>query len=240
MLANIPLVSSVLSEKENLLVRLTQKQFTLILKISAALIGAGLMVYFREPMGNALSVIGDREAVALYLNQFGILAPFLLSIVLVLQVVVAAIPGHALVVGGGYVFGFIPALCLSLAMTVLGSQLSFLLARKAGRPLVEKLAPVEVLDKWYEISAQKGTLFFTVAFMLPIFPADIMNYIAGLSSLSTRRFFVANLIGRLPGVVVMTAVGAFGFQLSPIIWVGVAVVGGVMFAGWRFVLGRNS
>lgn len=37
-----------------------------------------------------------------------------------------------------------------------------------------------------------------------------MNYIAGLSSLSARRFFMANLIGRLPGVVLMTALALMG------------------------------
>ena len=240
MLANIPLVSSVISDKENYFVKLSKRRFTLILKISAILIGAGLMAWFRQPVSDVLAVIGDREAVAAYLDQFGVLAPLLLGIILVLQVIVAAIPGHALMVGGGYVFGFMPAICLSLSMTVLGSQIGFMLARWAGRPLVEKLAPVDLLDKWYDVSAKKGLIFFMVAFMLPIFPADVMNYIAGLSSLSARRFFVANLIGRLPGVVLMTAIGAYGFQLSLSAWIGIAVVGVVMFVGWRVVFGKKS
>lgn len=240
MLAQIPLVNSVIFEKANQFAKFSTKQLPLILKISAALIGIGLMIWFREPMGDVLSIIGDREAVATYLDQFGVLAPLLLGIILVLQVIVAAIPGHALMVGGGYVFGFVPALCLSLGMTVLGSQIGFMLARWAGRPLVEKLAPVDLLDKWYDVSAKKGLIFFMVAFMLPIFPADVMNYIAGLSSLSARRFFVANLIGRLPGVVLMTAIGAYGFQLSLSAWIGIAVVGGVMFVGWRVLFGRKS
>jgi uncharacterized membrane protein YdjX (TVP38/TMEM64 family) len=240
MLANIPLVSSVLSEKENQFAKFSTKHLPLILKISAALIGVGLIIWFREPMSDVLSIIGDRESVAAYLDQFGVLAPLLLGIILVLQVIVAAIPGHALMVGGGYVFGFMPAFCLSLSMTVLGSQIGFMLARWAGRPLVEKLAPVDLLDKWYAVSAKKGLIFFMVAFMLPIFPADVMNYIAGLSSLSARRFFVANLIGRLPGVILMTAIGAYGFQLSLSAWIGIAVVGGVMFVGWRVFFGQKS
>ena len=42
-----------------------------------------------------------REAVAAYLDQFSIMAPLLLGVILVLQVIVAAIPGHALMVDGG-------------------------------------------------------------------------------------------------------------------------------------------
>ena len=108
-----------------------------------------------------------------------LLAPLLLSLILVLQVIVAAIPGHALMVGGGYVFGFGPAVVISLLATVLGSQIGFLLARWAGRPLIEKLAPVDALNKWYDVSARKGLLFFMFAFMVPIFPADVLNYVAG-------------------------------------------------------------
>jgi uncharacterized membrane protein YdjX (TVP38/TMEM64 family) len=101
MLANIPLVNSIAFEKANQVARFSTKHSALILKISAALIGVGLMVWFREPLSDVLRIIGDREAVAAYLDQFGVLAPVLLSIVLVLQVLVATIPGHALVVGGG-------------------------------------------------------------------------------------------------------------------------------------------
>lgn len=233
MLANLPLTKTSASEKGN-------GRLALTIKISAAAAGIILLFWFYEPVIEILRIIGDREAVAAYLDQFGVLAPLLLGIILVLQVIVAAIPGHALMVGGGYVFGFVPAFCISLATTVLGSQIGFMLARWAGRPLVEKLAPVEVLDKWYDVSAKKGLLFFMFAFMIPIFPADVMNYIAGLSSLSARRFFCANLIGRLPGVVLMTAVGAYGFQLSLTAWIGIVAAGVVMFTAWRLIFARKS
>lgn len=211
-----------------------------LLQATAVLISIALLWWLREPLIAILQVVRDREAVAAYLQQFGLLAPLLLSIVLVLQVIVAAIPGHALMVGGGYVFGYATAFAISLAATVLGSQLAFLLARWAGRPLVERLAPVDLLDKWYDVSAKKGLLFFMFAFMLPIFPADVMNYVAGLSSLSPRRFFIANFVGRFPGVVLMTAIGAYGFQLSLGIWIGIAIATVIMFIAWRKLFGSRS
>lgn len=233
MFAHNSLVNTEPSTKES-------NRFPLIITISASIIGAGLLIWFREPVFDILPIVGDREAVAAYLDQIGVFAPLLLGIILVLQVIVAAIPGHALMVGGGYVFGFAPAFGISLIATVLGSQLGFLLARWGGRPLVEKLAPVDLLNKWYDVSAKKGLLFFMFSFMLPIFPADVMNYVAGLSSLSTRRFFLANLIGRLPGVVLMTAIGAYGLQLSLDVWIGIAVAGAALFAAWRFLFAGKS
>ena len=225
MLPNMPLISITAFNQNG---RLSQ-----ILKLSLAVVGLGLTWRFHQPLWALLSVVGDREAIAASLDQFGILAPLLLGVILILQVIVAAIPGHALMVSGGYVFGFAPAFAISLTTTVIGSQIAFMLARWAGRPLVERLAPVDLLNKWSNISAKKGLIFFLFAFMLPIFPADVMNYIAGLSALSARRFFIANLFGRMPGVVLMTAVGAYGFQLSITTWVGIAVAAAVMFLIWR-------
>ncbi|MCB8922355.1 MAG: TVP38/TMEM64 family protein [Ardenticatenaceae bacterium] len=210
-----------------------------LLQATAVLISIALLWWLREPLIAILQVVRDREAVAAYLQQFGLLAPLLLSIVLVLQVIVAAIPGHALMIGGGYVYNFAFAFSISLAATVLGSQLAFLLARWAGRPLVERLAPVNLLNKWYDMSAQKGMLFFMFAFMLPIFPSDVMNYVAGLSSLSPRRFFIANLLGRFPGVMLMTAIGAYGFQLSLGVWIGIAIATIIMFIAWRKIFGSH-
>ena len=231
MIANIRLENPFNFVKEN--------WFRVACKTVAALIGLGLLVWFRQPVAELLAVVSDREAVAAYLAQFGLLAPLLLSLILVLQVIVAAIPGHALMVGGGYVFGFGPAVAISLLATVLGSQIGFLLARWAGRPLIEKLAPVDVLNKWYDVSARKGLLFFMFAFMVPIFPADVLNYVAGLSSLSARRFFVANLIGRLPGVLLMTAIGAYGFQLSLNVWLVIAATGLLLAGSWWLLFGRR-
>ena len=40
-------------------------------------------------------------------------------------------------------------------------------------------------------------VFFMFAFMLPIFPGDLMNYVAGMSGLSGFRFFIANLLAMI-------------------------------------------
>lgn len=215
-------------------------RFLTILKITLIIAALGLLFWLRQPLLGLLHIIGDREAVAAYLDQFGLFAPLLLAIILVLQVIVAAIPGHALMVGGGYVFGFVPAFGISLATTVLASQIAFMLAHRFGRPLVEHLAPIDALNKWYDVSAKKGMIFFMFAFMLPIFPADVMNYVAGLSSLSARRFFIANLIGRTPGVIMMTAIGAYGFQLSGQVWLGILATGIAMFMVWYMVLAQKK
>jgi uncharacterized membrane protein YdjX (TVP38/TMEM64 family) len=209
-------------------------------KWGLALAGLALLWWFHEPVVALVSVASDREAVSAYLAQFGLAGPLLLGLLLVLQVIIAAIPGEAFMIGGGYVYGFGLALCINVIASVAASQAAFLLARWAGRPVVERLAPANMLDKWNQVAAEKGLVFFLFAFMLPIFPGDLMNYVAGLSGLSGARFFIANLLGRLPRIALITAIGAYGVELSIWIWALILLVAAVMFLAWRLGLARKS
>ena len=67
-----------------------------------------------------------------------------------------------------------------------------------------------------------------------------MNYVAGLSSLSSGRFFIANLFGRLPGVIVLTAMGAYSLELSGWVWLIVVAASVVTFVVWRYGLARTQ
>ena len=199
----------------------------------SVLAGITLLWWCWQPAVEFWHVAGNREAVSAYLAQFGLVGPLLLSMMLVLQVIIAALPGEAFMISGGYVYGFGLALSLSLASTVLGSQVAFFLARWAGRPVVERLVPSDTLDRWRKTSEEKGLIFFLFAFMLPVFPGDVMSYVAGMSSLSSGRFFIANFFGRLPRVAVLTAIGAYGFDLSGWVWLLVLVMAAAMLVAWR-------
>jgi uncharacterized membrane protein YdjX (TVP38/TMEM64 family) len=209
-------------------------------KVALLLLGLGLYIWFQEPVNDVLAIIKDRDALVAYLEPYGLLAPLLLAFILALQVLVAAIPGHILMLSGGYLFGFVNALVLCLVVTVGTSQVAFWLARTAGRPVVEKLVPVEVLNRWNVAADKKGLIFFMFAFMLPIFPADVLNFVAGLSSLSGRRFLAANFVGRLPGVILLTALGANGLVLSVPVVALFTAAGLVMFGGWWFFIARQQ
>lgn len=209
-------------------------------KGALTLTGLVLLGWFWQSVVEMVIIASDRSAVSAYLGQFGLAGPLLLSLLLVLQVIIAAIPGEAFMIGGGYVYGFGPALCINVTASVAASQAAFLLARWAGRPIVNRLAPAQLVDRWDRAAGQKGLVFFLFAFMLPIFPGDLMNYVAGLSSLSGMRFFIANLLGRLPRIALITAIGAYGVDLSLWGWALILLAVALMFVAWRAGLGRTG
>ncbi len=44
--------------------------------------------------------------------------------------------------------------------------------------------------------------------MLPLFPGDLLNVLAGVSGMPPRRFLAVNLLGHMPGTEVLTLVAA--------------------------------
>ena len=160
--------------------------------VLAVLIGLWLT---REPLLDLLRLVGDREATTAFLQGYGTSGPIALSFLLVAQVFFAFIPGHILMISGGYVYGFMTAFLITLTSTVIGSQLAFVLARRAGRPVVNRLISAKLLDRWGQVAERNGAMFFLFAFWVPLFPSDAMCFVAGLSAISFRRFFVVNFLG---------------------------------------------
>ncbi|MFN2153519.1 MAG: TVP38/TMEM64 family protein [Anaerolineales bacterium] len=194
------------------------------LKIALAILGVAAALYWRTQLFEIIAMIGNREAIVAYLEQYGILGPLVLFVILGLQVFLAIIPGHAFIVAGGYIYGLLIGALITQTSTVIASQLAFLLARRYGYSLVHRMAPEAVIARWDHLAQSQGGLFFFFAFILPIFPNDLMSFIAGLSTISARKFFVANFFGRLPCAIFVTLIGSHGFEMPLSFWVVMVLV----------------
>ncbi|MBQ8428346.1 MAG: VTT domain-containing protein, partial [Clostridia bacterium] len=58
----------------------------------------------------------------------------------------------------------------------------------------------EDLEKWQAKLKGKDNFILTAMFLLPLFPDDVLCFIAGLSSMSNRYFVIMMLICRIIGV----------------------------------------
>jgi uncharacterized membrane protein YdjX (TVP38/TMEM64 family) len=198
-----------------------------------------LAIYFRQPLVELLHIISDQQAVSEYLKSYGALGPVVLFVLMVAQVFVAVIPGHALMVTAGYVYGRL-GLFIVIASTILGSQVAFMVARWYGRDLINKLASSEIIERWNQAAQNQGVVFYFFAFVLPIFPSDLMCYVAGLATISPKRFFIANILGRTCCAVFVTLIGIYGMHPPVEFWVAAIVAISIFFAGWAFYKKQNS
>ena len=210
-------------------------------RIAASLVVIALLIlltiafwYYWDGLQELMRFVSDQEAFGDYLRSFGALAPLVLFIAQMIQVFIAFIPGHVVSISGGYVFGFTWGLIMNIAFTVFASQMAYFLARWAGRPIVYKFVDRETIDYWERVSNQRGTLFFTIAFLLPIFPSDAMNFVGGLSGISAGKFLIANLVGRTPSAIMLTMIGAYGTTFSNVVWGAIILVFAIVIVAGNY------
>jgi uncharacterized membrane protein YdjX (TVP38/TMEM64 family) len=207
--------------------------------LAYTLLFSGIIIAFwlgRQPMQELWPLLSDQETVSAYLQSFGAWGPLALAVVQFLQVMIVVIPGHVFLIAAGYVYGLLPGFVMNLTYVVTASQIAFLLARWAGRPLVERLVSQEILNRWYRIGEERGFVFFTIAFLLPVFPTDLMNFIAGLTGISVTRFLAANFLGRLPSVIMLTLIGSHGLELSSLAWGVMGAIVATLYVAGRYVI----
>ena len=193
----------------------------------------------RETVSNLFSWFGNREAVAASMQYAGIWAPIILFILFVLQVFIAFIPGQALMVACGYLYGFWGGFLLSWLSLVIGGELAFVLARRYGRTFASRWISSDVLTRWDNASKGQGIAFFAITLVMPLVPNDAMCYVAGLGRISRIRFSIANLLGRGLACLLTSAAGAFGGNISLQGWlILIAVCIGAGIA-WLIIRNRN-
>ncbi|MDQ3005444.1 MAG: VTT domain-containing protein [Chloroflexota bacterium] len=185
----------------------------------------------REPLASTWEWFSDREAVTASMDRTGIWSSLILFILFVLQVFLAFIPGQALMVACGYLYGFWGGFLLSWLSLVAGGEAAFVLARLYGRSFADKWIAPDVLARWDKAAEGQGIGFYTLALVLPLVPNDAMCYVAGLGKISHRRFSIANLLGRGMACVVTSWIGAFGAHATTYVWI-ILIVIAAGIAGW--------
>ncbi len=204
--------------------------FSKCLILAASLTG---VLVVREPILTVWNWFGDREAVTASMNYLGLWGPFVLVILFILQVFLAFIPGQALMVACGYLYGFWGGFLLSWLSLVIGGEIAFYLARHHGRPFAERWISPSVLARWNQNAQGQGVTFYAISLVMPLVPNDAMCYVAGLDRITHRRFSTANLLGRGLACLITSWIGAFGSQAPAYVWIIIFVLGSLAILAWQ-------
>lgn len=144
-----------------------------------------------------LDVMRDEGNFESYLERAGAWMTALFISLQFLQVVILPIPSTVTVVAGAALFKPFWGSIYSLIGIVLGSLVAFLIGRYAGTRVVSWMVGKETLDKWLKKIKGKDKLLLTAMFLLPVFPDDVLCFVAGFSSMSIWYFLVVILISRV-------------------------------------------
>lgn len=160
----------------------------------AGLVSTGFFVY----LGYANGVFNSRESLIQFVESFGTKAILVFILIQILQVVLPILPAAVTCVAGIILFGPIWGLVYNYIGICLGSFGAFLISKRYGQPLVEKMLSEKIFKK-YSKWLNDGKTFdriFTIGIFGPIAPDDALCYLAGLTTMSLKKFSLIILLGK--------------------------------------------
>lgn len=149
----------------------------------------------------------DVDMVKDYILSFGVWAPIVSFLLMILQSLLAPIPAFIITFANAGLFGWVWGAALSWSSAMAGAVLCFYLARFLGRDFVEKLSSKAAVEKVDLFFKDYGKYAILIARLLPFISFDIVSYAAGLTSMNFWSFFIATGIGQLPATLVYSYIG---------------------------------
>lgn len=121
---------------------------------------------------------------------------------------VLALPAGILTMAAGWAWGMWWGTVIVQLVSLLADWIPFAIARRAGRPRVEaaygEARAMRALDA---AMRDDGFLVTALLRLSPIAPYNVMNYLFGLTPVSTRTYLVASLVGATPSCLLYAYAG---------------------------------
>ncbi len=194
----------------------------------------GLSAGFRSEVHRAAAILGSGDVAALrdYILSFGVWAPVVSGLLMILQALVAPLPAFLITFANGLAFGALWGGLLSLVSAAAAAAIAFGISRALGRGPVEAVvgkAGLESADRWFE---RWGHYAVFVARLVPILSFDVISFAAGLTRMGFWRFLVATTVGAAPATFVYAYLGGRAPQYVQALLVafGVVIAGAVVAA----------
>jgi uncharacterized membrane protein YdjX (TVP38/TMEM64 family) len=167
---------------------------------------------------------------------------YFVFIMIYIVAVVAALPGSALTLASGVLFGsFFGVIVVSVASTV-GAGLSFLIGRYFARDAIGHwLEGKEKFRRLDQLTEDHGAIIVALTRLVPIFPFNLLNYGFGLTRVRFWTYLFWSWLCMLPGTILYVVVGdaaTKGIAQGRVPWHLIGV--GVLIAAILFVLVRQA
>jgi len=193
------------------------------------LLGLVLLVVLLPLLGvfsqkSLLRTLSDAERLRVMVIGWGSWGPFALIGLQVVQVLLAPIPGQALGLVSGYLYGTWLGTLINMVGTLVGSSIAIWLARRFGRPFVERFVSPDHLARLDALATRRGPAIIFLIFLFPFLPDDAACFVAGLSPLPLGELLLLVLLGRLPGAFIPNWLGAHAAELNPRQWVAIILL----------------
>lgn len=148
--------------------------------------------------GGDIDATSRVERLKQYFVSFGVFAPLVYVFFVVVEVVVAPIPGLMLYAPGGIVFG--PALggTLSLIGNIIGAGIACAVTRSLGINWLTRFFEPDKLERAQNEIETRGVLLIFLLRLNPLTSSDVVSYAAGLTRIPIWKVMLVTGCGMAP------------------------------------------
>ena len=216
------------AEKEN-----KRRVILSVVKISMlVLIVVGIPLYLWFFHGDWIKSFENINDVVAFLEKYETQSIFVYIGLQIVQIVISIIPGQVFQMAAGYIYGFWPALLFAMTGALLGTTLSFMLAKALGRDFLHIFFGEEKMSYYIErLNSKKMYAIVFFLYLIPGIPKDMVSYAAGVSEIKFKPFIIISALGRLPGMIGCLLMGDMMMEEN---YTGAVIIG--VFAVITFAL----
>ena len=193
-------------------------------KPALLLVAVGVVLVGARVLG-----LGERlQDLRQWISSLGAWGP-LVFVFLYALAVVAALPGSALTIASGALFGSTLGVVVVSVGSTLGASLCFLIARYVARDAVSRwLQKSEKFRRLDQLTRERGVMIVALTRLVPLFPFNLLNYGFGVTAVPFRTYVFWSWLCMLPGTVVYVIGGdafAQGLGKGGVPWALIFAIG---------------
>lgn len=197
-----------------------------VIKISVLLlIVVGIPLYIFFCQRDFLNRFENIDDIVAFLEHYETESIFIYIGLQILQIVISIIPGQVFQMAAGYLYSFWPALLFAMIGAVLGTAISFLLAKLLGRDFLHLFFGEEKMNYYISrLNSKQAYIIVFLIYLIPGIPKDMVSYAAGVSEMKFKPFVILSAVGRLPGMIGCLLMGTL---LDIKNYLGVGIIAGI-------------
>jgi uncharacterized membrane protein YdjX (TVP38/TMEM64 family) len=177
-----------------------------------------IIVIGRSAAAQRVFSAASPDEAAAVLRGFGLWTPLVSVLLMVVQSVLAPLPGSLVAAANGAIYGVWWGTLLSWVGGMAGGFVTYALGRWSGDILEQRWKDSSLWQRLMDIGASRGFWIVLIARMTPIVSLDVIGYLAGIARMPLPSYLLANAIGIIPGMLAYTVIGSELIQGRALSW----------------------
>jgi len=159
----------------------------------------GIIAYFLY----SNDLISNPDVLINFIRNFGVFSYFAFFLIVVLEVVVAPIPGAIIYTVGGILFGPLLGGTLALVANIIGSVIAFYI----GKKIILDEEAIKKKDRLDKMVSKYGGYSIFLLRVNPLTSSDIFSFLAGVLRMDFKKFILGTTLALAPLVYLQSYLG---------------------------------